>query len=141
MLLVDDSPEDVVTTLRGFRKVSLDVSIYHCSDGDEALDYLYRREKYAGKGEAPRPDLILLDLNMPGTDGYEVLETIKSDTELKKMPVVVLTTSKAKQDVDRCYSSGANAYVCKPIELRDFRKAIQCLNNFWFQIATLPGAN
>ncbi|MEN8131121.1 MAG: response regulator [Pseudomonadota bacterium] len=141
ILFIDDSPEDVETILRSFRKAGLGVSIFHCSDGDEALDYLYRRGGYVEKGKAPRPDLILLDLNMPATDGYEVLEIIKSDNELKKIPVIVLTTSGDEQDVDRCYSSGANTYVRKPVDLSDFMEAIRCLNNFWFKIASLPRAN
>lgn len=138
ILLVEDSPEDYEATIRAFRKARLLNPVYHCEDGDQALDYLYKRGEYASGKEAPRPGIILLDLNLPGTDGREVLHTIKHDDELKMIPVVILTTSNDERDVDFCYNDGANCFVQKPVELPEFMKAIQELTNYWFEIAIIP---
>ncbi len=138
ILLVEDSPEDVEATLRAFERSGLRNSIRHCSDGDEALDYLFRRGAYAPPAEAPRPGIILLDLNLPGTDGREVLEEIKRHDELKQIPVIVLTTSNDERDVAACYRAGANSYVQKPVDLDGFLKAIERLNGYWFEVVILP---
>src|SRR5215208_4460697 len=110
ILLVEDSPEDVETTRRAFQRSGLRNPVFHCSTGDEALDYLFRRGAYADPASSPRPGVILLDLNLPGTDGREVLEEIKRDGDLKQIPVVVLTTSSDDRDVTACYRAGANSY-------------------------------
>ncbi|HKV07750.1 MAG TPA: response regulator [Thermoanaerobaculia bacterium] len=138
ILLVEDSPEDFETTERAFRKSGLRNPIFRCSDGDEALDYLHRRGAYADPATSPRPGVILLDLNLPGTDGREVLSEIKADPALKQIPVVVLTTSKDERDVDACYKAGASSYIQKPVDLDGFIKAIERLNGYWFEVVILP---
>ncbi|HEV7519056.1 MAG TPA: response regulator, partial [Thermoanaerobaculia bacterium] len=114
ILLVEDSPEDYEATERAFRKSGLKNPIHRCTDGDEALDYLFRRGAYADPARSPRPGIVLLDLNLPGTDGREVLETVKADDSLKQIPVIVLTTSADERDVQACYLAGANSYIQKP---------------------------
>ena len=138
ILLVEDSPEDYETTVRAFQRARLCNPIFHCGDGDEALDFLYRRGAYSDPAQAPRPSLILLDLNLPGTDGREVLEIIKQDQELKVIPVIVLTTSSDERDIQACYSAGANSYIAKPVDLEGFMSAIQQLKNYWFGVVILP---
>lgn len=138
ILLVEDSPEDFETTERAFRRSGLRNPIFRCSDGDEALDYLHRRGPYADPAKSPRPGVILLDLNLPGTDGREVLSEIKADPSLKQIPVVVLTTSRDERDVDACYKAGASSYIQKPVDLDGFIKAIERLNGYWFEVVILP---
>lgn len=141
ILLVEDSPEDYETTERAFRRSGLKNPIVRCSDGDEALEYLYRRGRYADAEKAPRPGVILLDLNLPGTDGREVLAEIKADSALKQIPVVVLTTSSDSRDVEACYQAGASSYIQKPVDLEGFMKAIERLNGYWFEVVILPKGN
>ncbi len=112
--------------------------VVECEDGEEALDYLFRRDKYLAPESSPRPGVILLDLNMPGTNGYEVLAVLKADPELRKIPVIVLTTSSDSRDIDRCYDAGANSYVQKPVDFPGFMKAVSLLKEYWFEIAILP---
>jgi two-component system, response regulator len=138
ILLVEDSPEDLEATLRAFRKSNLGNPIHHCPDGEAALDYLYRRGIYASEEASPRPAIILLDLNLPGTDGREVLAEIKQDAALKSIPVIVLTTSSDERDINSCYLAGANSYVQKPVDLGKFIEAVQRLKEFWFEIVILP---
>jgi CheY-like chemotaxis protein len=135
ILLVEDSPEDFETTQRAFRRSGLKNPIFRCADGDEALDFLFRRGRHAG---APQPGVILLDLNLPGTDGREVLSEIKADPELKQIPVIVLTTSSDDRDVAACYKAGANSYIQKPVDLDGFMRAIERLNDYWFEVVILP---
>jgi CheY-like chemotaxis protein len=110
----------------------------HCATGDEALDFLHRRGRYAAPADAPRPGIILLDLNLPGTDGREVLHEIKRAQPLACIPVVVLTTSSDDRDVQACYQAGANSYVQKPVDLDLFMTAIERLSSYWFEIVILP---
>jgi CheY-like chemotaxis protein len=138
MLIVEDTPEDLEATLRALRKTSCEHPIVHCADGDEALDYLYRRGRYAAPALAPRPALVLLDLNLPGTDGREVLAEIKANDPLRSIPVVVFTTSGDLRDVDACYRAGANGYLQKPVRVDDLVTALQRLEDFWFGVARLP---
>jgi CheY-like chemotaxis protein len=138
ILLIEDSPEDFETTERAFRRSGLKNPIYRCADGDEALDFLYRRGRHADTDNAPRPGVILLDLNLPGTDGREVLSEIKNDPDLKQIPVIVLTTSKDERDIEVCYRCGANSYIQKPVDLDGFMKAIERLNDYWFEVVILP---
>jgi two-component system response regulator len=138
ILLVEDSPEDFETTRRAFLRAGLKNPIVHCSDGDQALDYLFRRGAWTDAGAAPRPGLVLLDLNLPGTDGREVLEEIKRDEDLKRIPVIVLTTSSDERDVQACYRAGANSYVQKPVDIEGFFRAIERLNGYWFEVVILP---
>jgi CheY-like chemotaxis protein len=138
ILLVEDSLEDVEATTRALRKAGLANPIYHCADGDEALDYLHQRGKYADPVQAPRPGVVLLDLNLPGIDGREVLSQAKADPQLKKIPIIVLTTSTDARDVERCYLAGANSYVKKPVDIEGFLQAIRRLTDYWFEVVILP---
>ena len=138
ILVVEDSPEDYETTVRSFKRAGVANAIKHCVDGDEALDYLFQRGPYADAKSAPRPGVILLDLNMPGTDGREVLTQIKQDPNLHNIPVIVLTTSDDERDIDGCYRDGANSYIQKPVDLPKFIEAIQRLSDYWFEIVLLP---
>jgi two-component system response regulator len=138
ILIVEDSPEDYEATVRAFRKSGLINSICRCENGEEALDYLYRRGVYADPEKSPRPGLILLDLNMPGLDGRGLLTVIKNDCNLKKIPVVVLTTSTDERDIEKCYDEGANSYIHKPVDLNGLMIAIQRLRDYWFEIVILP---
>lgn len=138
ILLVEDSLEDVEATIRALRKAGLANPIRHCQDGDEALDYLRRRGQYADPAKAPRPGVVLLDLNLPGTDGREVLAEAKADPQLRKIPIIVLTTSIDQRDIERCYEAGANSYVHKPVDLDGFLQAIRRLTDYWFEVVILP---
>ncbi|HEX6862481.1 MAG TPA: response regulator [Thermoanaerobaculia bacterium] len=138
ILLVEDSPEDFEATLRAFRKSGLKNTVVRCEDGDEALDYLYRRGEYADPARSPRPGVILLDLNLPGTDGRQVLNDIKGSEHLRDIPVVVLTTSADERDITACYRAGANSYIQKPVDIDGFMKAIERLNGYWFEVVILP---
>ena len=138
ILIVEDSREDYETTARAFQKAGVANSIIGCEDGDEALDYLYGRGKYANGADAPRPGIILLDLNLPGTDGREVLATLKADDGLKRIRVIVLTTSSNERDIEDCYAAGANSYIQKPLSLDGYFSAIQRLKEYWYEIVVLP---
>ena len=125
-------------TRRALLSTGMHNGIKHCEDGDEALDYLFRRNQFADPEKSPRPGIILLDLNMPGTDGREVLAEIKKNEELCKIPVIVLTTSTDPRDIEACYAAGANSYVQKPVGLEGFIEAIQRLTDYWFEIVVYP---
>ncbi|NTU82165.1 MAG: response regulator [Chloroflexales bacterium] len=140
LLLIEDSDEDVAATVRGLRRDGLDIVIQRCTTGDQALDYLYWRGRYAEPTSAPRPDLILLDLNLPATDGRALLAVIKDDDDLKSIPVIVLTTSNNPKDIEACYRRGANSYQIKPVDYARFKQALQTMLAYWFQTATLPDA-
>lgn len=138
LLIVEDSPEDYETAVRAFRQAGLENPICHCADGEEALDFLYRRGTYSERAFLPQPGLILLDLNLPGTDGRDVLEEIKQDERLKAIPVVVLTTSSDERDIERCYRAGVNSYLRKPVDLPAYMRSIEWLKNYWFHVVMLP---
>ncbi len=138
ILIVEDSPEDYEATSRALRNSPLAAPTFHCQDGDEALDFLHRRGPFSDPQRAPRPTLILLDLNLPGTDGRELLRQIKSEPELQAIPVVVLTTSSDYRDVDACYSAGANSYIQKPVDLTGFFQSIAKMAEYWFRVALIP---
>ena len=138
ILIVEDSDIDYETTLRAFKKSNMANTVKRCEDGEEALDYLFQRNQYSDTESSPRPELILLDLNLPGTDGRDVLEELKKDPKLKTIPVIVLTTSSDDKDINKCYQAGANSYINKPVDLQGFFAAIQRLKNFWFEVALLP---
>ncbi len=138
ILIVEDSDIDYETTLRAFKQANMANPIHRCEDGEDALDYLFQRNQYSDTQSSPRPQLILLDINLPGTDGRDVLEELKNDPELKTIPVIVLTTSTDERDINSCYLAGANSYIHKPVELDGFFVAIQKLKDFWFKVALLP---
>jgi two-component system, chemotaxis family, response regulator Rcp1 len=135
ILLVEDSLADIELTKLGFREGKIANNLSVVRDGDEAMMFLRREGPFA---DAPRPDLILLDLNLPGKDGREVLAEIKSDQELKKIPVVILTTSHAEEDIMRAYGLYANAYMTKPVGFEGFVQIIQGINDYWFTLVKLP---
>jgi len=138
ILMVEDSPEDVEATIRALRKTRLANPVHACHSGDDALEYLYRQGRYTDPDAAPRPCMILLDLNLPGTDGRDVLMQIKNDEGLRRIPVVVLTSSSDPKDVQECYDAGANSYLAKPVDLPGFMRAIERLADYWFEIVLLP---
>lgn len=135
ILMVEDNPGDVRLTREALKEAKVWNNLYVTEDGVAALDFLYRRDPYM---EAARPDLILLDLNLPKRDGREVLALIKSDEALKTIPVVVLTTSQAEEDVLRAYNLNANCYITKPVDFDQFTKIVQTIEEFWLTIVTLP---
>jgi CheY-like chemotaxis protein len=138
LLIVEDSPEDYEATVRSLTRSGWRNRIIHCEDGDDALDYLQHRGSFSDPLRAPRPALILLDLNLPGTDGREVLAAIKQDERLKSIPVLILTTSRHEEDVKACYRAGANSYIQKPVDLSLLHQSLDCMTQFWFNVATLP---
>jgi two-component system, chemotaxis family, response regulator Rcp1 len=135
ILLVEDNPGDVRLTVEGLKEGKLRNNLHVARDGVEAMAFLNRAGEYGG---AVRPDLILLDLNLPRMDGREVLAAIKSDASLKMIPVVILTTSRAEQDVLRSYELQANCYITKPVDLEQFITVVKAIEGFWFTIVTLP---
>lgn len=137
ILMADDDPEDVMLARDALAESRLANTLNVVEDGEQLLDYLYQRGKY-NETNAPRPGLILLDLNMPRLDGREALSRIKSDASLKRIPVVVLTTSKAEEDVFRSYDLGANSYITKPVTFDSLVKVVRSLAEYWFGIVMLP---
>ena len=135
LLLVEDNEADVRLTREALRESGDDVRMTSVGDGEQALAYLRRQEGYA---EASRPDLVLLDLNLPRKNGLEVLDELRADPSLACIPVIVLTSSAARQDVEACYARGANAFVVKPIELEAFMDLIGAICGFWLEVAQLP---
>ena len=135
VLLVEDSPGDVRLTQEAFRDANKSVHLHVASDGVEAMAFL-RRE--AAHIDAPRPDLILLDLNLPKMDGREVLARIKADDDLKTIPTVILTTSEAEADIVKSYQLQANCYLSKPVQLDAFESLVKSINDFWLTKAELP---
>jgi len=136
ILLVEDNPGDARLTQEAMRDSKMINLMHVVEDGVEAMQFLRRQGRY---GDAPRPDLILLDLNLPKKDGRAVLAEIKTDPNLKRIPVVVLTTSRAEEDVLTAYDLHANAYVTKPVDLAQFMKIVALIDEFWINVVTLPG--
>jgi two-component system response regulator len=140
ILLVEDNLDDYEATVRSLRKSHFANPIHWCRNGQDALDYLHCREAYAAESpETSRPDLILLDLNMPGIDGRHLLEQIKNDARLGIIPVVVLSTSADNKDIDQCYALGASTYIQKPVNFEGLMQAIRTMKEYWFDVAILPG--
>jgi two-component system, chemotaxis family, response regulator Rcp1 len=135
ILLVEDNPGDVRLTKEALREGKVYSNLHTVKDGVEAMEFLRKKGKYR---DVPRPDIILLDLNLPKKDGREVLEEIKTDGDLKRIPVVVLTTSKAEEDVLRTYNLHANCYVTKPVDLEKFMIVVKTIDVFWLTVVTLP---
>ena len=135
VLLVEDDPGDVLMTREAFRHYKIRNQLHVVTDGEQALQFVHRAGSYAG---APRPGLILLDLNLPRRDGYEVLADLKEDPDLRVIPVVVLTTSQAEEDILRSYQLHANAYVSKPVDFERFMDVISQIDNFFVSVVKLP---
>jgi CheY-like chemotaxis protein len=135
VLLVEDNPADALITKEGLISAQMPCTLDTAADGVDALDFLHRRGRHA---KARRPDLVLLDLNMPRKGGHEVLAEIKADDGLKNIPVVVLTTSKSRKDVIEAYGLHANCFISKPMDFDEFTAAMRTIRKFWFSVATLP---
>ncbi len=135
VLLVEDDPGDVVLIKEAFEYNKVHNALHVVSDGVQALDFLYRRD---GHENAPRPDLVLLDLNLPRKDGREVLEEVKADPDLRTIPIVVLTTSEAEEDIVRSYDLHANAYVTKPVDFDRFIEVVRLIDDFFVTVVKLP---
>jgi two-component system, chemotaxis family, response regulator Rcp1 len=135
LLLVEDSEPDVRLTKEALREAKVRNRLWVVEDGVEALDFLRQQGRY---GDAPRPDLILLDLNLPRKDGLQVLKEIKDDDSLKRIPVVILTTSKSEEDVLRAYDLHANCYITKPVDFYRFMEVVKSIEDFWLTVVRLP---
>jgi two-component system response regulator len=135
MLLVEDSPTDVLLIEEAFAVSKVDNVLYTVKDGVEAIAFLRRQGKYH---DAPRPSLVLLDLNLPKKDGRELLLEIKTDEDLKRIPVIILTTSDDHNDIVECYGRQANCYIVKPVDFNRFAEVVRDIEGFWFRIVTLP---
>ena len=134
VLLVEDDPGDVILTQEGLRASKLHINLHVVDNGEKALAFLHRTPPYE---DAPRPGLIILDLNLPRVNGMEVLREIKSNDELQTIPTVILTTSRAEEDVVRSYKLGANCYVSKPLNLDEFVKVVGSIESFWFTVVEI----
>jgi two-component system response regulator len=135
VLIVEDSASDVIILEEALKSPAKNISLYVIYDGAEALDFLYRKGSYR---DAPRPDLILLDLNLPKIDGREILSRVKSDPALEQIPVIIVTTSSAEDDIANCYHLKANSYITKTIDLQESLDTLAKLRHFWLEAATLP---
>jgi CheY-like chemotaxis protein len=135
ILMIEDNPGDVRLTREALKEGKIHTRLSVVADGDAALDFLHRRGAHAA---APRPDLILLDLNLPGKSGREVLAEVKADDNLRRIPVVVLTSSQAEQDIVESYNLNANCYVTKPVDLDQFMRVVRSIEDFWLTVVKLP---
>jgi CheY-like chemotaxis protein len=138
ILIADDDPDDRELTRDALQECRLANDVHFVEDGEELLDYLHRRGKHEGRVGEPLPGLILLDLNMPRKDGREALKDIKAQPELRRIPIVVLTTSKADEDILRTYDLGVNSYVTKPVTFDSLVDTIKVIGRYWFEIVELP---
>jgi len=138
LLVIEDSQADFESLKRVMKSLDFSYPIYRCSNGDAALEFLFQEGDYAEPKIAPRPNLILLDLNLPGTDGREVLETVKKNAELKLIPIVVFTTSCNQKDIQFCYQQGVNNYILKPMGISALTETINILMRYWFEFSILP---
>lgn len=138
ILMADDDADDRLMAAKALHDYRLKNGIRFVEDGEELMDYLQHRGKYADPASSPRPGLILLDLNMPKKDGREALAEIKKDPDLHKIPVVVLTTSKAEEDILRAYDLGVNSYITKPVTFQGLADVMKALSIYWFEIVKLP---
>ncbi|MEW6491596.1 MAG: response regulator [Cyanobacteriota bacterium] len=138
ILMADDDPDDCLLAKEALAESRMTSKLHCVQDGEELMDYLYQRGKYATPGSAPRPGLILLDLNMPKKDGREVLRELKTDPNLRQIPVLVLTTSKAEEDIYRSYYLGANSFITKPVTFSSLIEVMKILSKYWFEIVELP---
>lgn len=138
ILMADDDEDDRLLAKDALEECRLANDLHFVIDGEELMDYLYHRGKYTQLIKSPRPGLILLDLNMPKKDGREALQEIKADPELRPIPVIVLTTSKAEEDIYRTYDLGANSYIAKPVTFESLVSVMKTLGKYWFEIVELP---
>jgi CheY-like chemotaxis protein len=139
-LLADDDEEDLLMTQDALQHSRLGNDLRFATDGEDLMDYLLRRGRYVDPADSPTPGMILLDLNMPKKDGREALSEIKSNPDLRKIPVIVLTTSRAEEDVFRTYDLGVSSFITKPVTFAGLVEAMKVLSEYWFEIVELPGA-
>jgi CheY-like chemotaxis protein len=135
VLLVEDNPGDARLTIEAFKDAKVHLQLHVVTDGVQAIEFLQRRGEYAG---CPRPDLVLLDLNLPRKDGREVLAEVKSDAALKTIPVVILTTSASEADIQRTYLLHANCFISKPVDMDGFLSVVRSIDDFWLSVVRLP---
>lgn len=135
ILLVEDNEGDILLTLEAFKEIKAKNTIAVVKDGEEAIEFLKKQGQYA---ESVMPNLILLDINMPKLNGIEVLDFIKKDDKLKKIPVVMLTTSSSESDISACYEKSANCFITKPLDFGNFLSVVEAIETFWFKVAQLP---
>ncbi|HEY9872531.1 MAG TPA: response regulator [Candidatus Obscuribacterales bacterium] len=138
ILMADDDADDCLLAKEALAESRLANNLHFVQDGEELMDYLYQRGKYTQLGSSPRPGVILLDLNMPRKDGREALKEIKNDPNLRQIPVVVLTTSQAEEDIYRSYDLGANSFITKPVTFSSLVEVMKTLGKYWFEIVELP---
>ncbi|MEL6910786.1 MAG: response regulator [Cyanobacteria bacterium J06629_2] len=138
LLIIEDSDEDFAALARTISQAGVPHSLYRCEDGEEALDFLYHQGEYVEQSLAPRPCLIILDLNLPGTDGKEVLSILKSDRDLQTIPVVIFSTSSNPKDIDACYRQGVSGYMVKPMDTKRLNQLVTTFLNYWFEAVELP---
>ncbi|MGA1130953.1 MAG: response regulator [Prochlorotrichaceae cyanobacterium] len=138
ILMADDDEDDRLLTRDALEENRILNDLYCVEDGEELMDYLYQRGDYSDPNSAPRPTLILLDLNMPRKDGREALEEIKNDPNLRSIPVVVLTTSQAEEDILKTYDLGVSSFITKPVDFQSMVQIMKTLGDYWFQIVQLP---
>lgn len=138
ILMADDDPDDRLMAREAFEESRLANQLFFVHDGVELMDYLHRRGDYADPARSPRPGVILLDLNMPRKDGREALREIKVDADLRRIPIVILTTSKAEEDILRSYDPGANSFITKPVTFESLVNVVRTISSYWFEIVELP---
>jgi CheY-like chemotaxis protein len=141
LLIVEDSDEDFAILQRMMQRLDVQTPVYRCFDGDEVLELLYQVGTYRNRPDIPRPSVILLDLNLPGTDGRELLSQIKQDGNLKEIPIVVFTTSDNPQDIEYCYREGANGYLIKPLDTSSLQRLVSAFLDYWLATNTSPSSN
>ena len=141
VLMADDDPDDRLMTKEAWAENRIANKLVFVNDGEELMDYLYHRERYSDPKMSPRPGLILLDLNMPKKDGREALKEIKADPDLARIPIVIITTSNAEEEIVRSYDLGVNSFLSKPVTFEQLVKMIHLLNEYWLGIVRLPGNN
>ena len=140
LLIIEDSDEDFAALARMITKAQIPNPIYRCEDGEEALDFLYREGEYQDESLSPRPSLIVLDLNLPGTDGREILAQLKQDRNLHTIPVVIFSTSSNPKDVDACYRQGISGYIVKPMDTQRLNQLVQTFLDYWLKAVELPSS-
>ena len=138
ILMAEDNEHDIIATRRSWQRYNIKNPLYIVNDGEECLDFMYRRGKYSAPGSAPRPSVLLLDINMPKINGLQLLEKIREDEQFKHLPVVILTTSNSDEDKLRSYELGVNAYIVKPVEFTNFAEAMNKINLFWELVEDSP---
>lgn len=138
ILLIEDNPADVEITLEAFRRNNHSNRIHVCRDGEEAIDFLLQRGRFSRPGSAPRPDLVLLDLNLPRRSGFEIIDLIRRHDVLRQIPVIILTTSDREEDISRSYRMGANSYITKPVQFEDCVELVGDIQHYWLETSRLP---